>query len=151
MLPLQGACVWSLVWELRSDKLCGMAKTKQITLFCPFLTSPFWWWCWLASILLSGGVWFLWGFTSPLLCIWRRKWQPTPVLLPGESHGRRSLVGYSPRGCKESDTTERLHFHFAVYNHVEGNFKLLPLQMKLWKVRPFLSHSLELLMDEIVI
>ena len=33
--------------------------------------------------------------------------QPTPVLLPGESHGQRSLVGYSPRGCKESDTTER--------------------------------------------
>ena len=43
---------------------------------------------------------------------WRRKWQPTPVFLPGESHGRRSLVGYSPRDRKESDTTERLHFHF---------------------------------------
>ena len=40
---------------------------------------------------------------------WRRKWQPTPVLLPGESHGERSLVGYSPWGRKESDTTERLH------------------------------------------
>ena len=40
---------------------------------------------------------------------WRRKWQPTPVFLPGESHGRRSLVGCSPRGSKESDTTERLH------------------------------------------
>ena len=35
---------------------------------------------------------------------WRRKWQPTPVFLPGESHGRRSLVGYSPRGCKESES-----------------------------------------------
>ena len=44
--------------------------------------------------------------------LWRRKWQPTPVFLPGESHGRRSLVGYSPWGRKESDTTERLHFHF---------------------------------------
>ena len=43
---------------------------------------------------------------------WRRKWQPTPVFLLGESHGRRSLVGYSPRGRKESDTTERLHFPF---------------------------------------
>ena len=42
---------------------------------------------------------------------WRRKWQPTPVLLPGKSHGWRSLVGCSPRGHKESDTTERLHFH----------------------------------------
>ena len=41
---------------------------------------------------------------------WRRKWQPTPVLLPGESHGRRSLVGYSPWGRKESDMTEWLHF-----------------------------------------
>ena len=42
---------------------------------------------------------------------WRKKWQPIPVFLPGESHGRRSLVGYSPQGRKESDTTERLHFH----------------------------------------
>ena len=41
---------------------------------------------------------------------WRRKWQSTAVLFPGESHGQRSLVGYSPWGCKESDTTERLHF-----------------------------------------
>ena len=37
---------------------------------------------------------------------WRRKWQPTPVFLPGESHGPRSLVGCSPWGCTESDTTE---------------------------------------------
>ena len=41
---------------------------------------------------------------------WRRKWQPTPVFLPGESHGRRSLEGYSPRGRKELDMTEQLHF-----------------------------------------
>ena len=45
---------------------------------------------------------------------WRRQWQPTPVLLPGKFHGPRSLVGYSPWGRKESDTTERLHFHFSV-------------------------------------
>ena len=38
---------------------------------------------------------------------WRRKWQPTPVFLPGKSHGWQSLVGYLPQGCKESDTTER--------------------------------------------
>ena len=43
---------------------------------------------------------------------WRRKWQPTPVFLPGKFHGWRSLVGYSPWGHKESDTTEQLHFHF---------------------------------------
>ena len=40
---------------------------------------------------------------------WRRKWQSTLVLLPGKSHGQRSLVGYSPWGHKELDTTERLH------------------------------------------
>ena len=39
---------------------------------------------------------------------WRRKWQPNSVFLPGEFHGQRSLVGYSPWGCKESDMTERL-------------------------------------------
>ena len=43
---------------------------------------------------------------------WRRAWQPTPVLLPGKSHGQRSLVGYSPRGHKGSDKTEWLtHTH----------------------------------------
>ena len=42
--------------------------------------------------------------------LWRRQWQPTPVLLPGKSHGPRSLVAYSPWGHKESDMTERLRF-----------------------------------------
>ena len=42
---------------------------------------------------------------------WRRKWQSTPALWPGKSHGRRSLIGYSSWGCKELDPTERLHFH----------------------------------------
>ena len=44
---------------------------------------------------------------------WRRQWQPTPVLLPGQSRGWRSLVSYSPQGHKELDVTERLHFHFS--------------------------------------
>ena len=48
--------------------------------------------------------------TMSFLATWRRKWQSTPVLLPGKYHGQRSLVGYSPWGHKESDTTERLHF-----------------------------------------
>ena len=43
----------------------------------------------------------------------RRQWQPTPVLLPGKSHGQKSLVGCSPWGSKEPDMTERLHFHFS--------------------------------------
>ena len=39
---------------------------------------------------------------------WRRKWHPPPVFLPGKTHGQRSLVDYSPWGCKELDTTEQL-------------------------------------------
>ena len=50
--------------------------------------------------------------------------QPTPVFLPGESHGRRSLVGYSPWGRKESDTTEQLHFHFHLSDKPALNFIL---------------------------
>ena len=51
----------------------------------------------------------------------RRQWHPTPVLLPRKSHGRRSLVGCSPWGRKESDATERLHFHFSLSCIGEGN------------------------------
>ena len=51
----------------------------------------------------------------------RRQWHPTPVLLPGKSHGRRSLVGCSPWGRTESDTTEQLPFHFSLSRIGEGN------------------------------
>ena len=51
----------------------------------------------------------------------RRQWHPTSVLLPGKSHGRRSLVGCSPRGLEESDTTDRLHFHALESCIGEGN------------------------------
>ena len=59
------------------------------------------------------------GKTRHLL--WRRQWHTIPVLLPGKSHGRRSLVGCSPRGREESDTTERLTFHFSLACTGEGN------------------------------
>ena len=52
---------------------------------------------------------------------WRRCWHPTPVLLPGNSHGWRSQVGCSPWGREESDTPERLHFHFSLSCVGEGN------------------------------
>ena len=51
----------------------------------------------------------------------RRQGHPIPVLLPGKSHGRRSLEGCSARGHEESDTTERLHFHFSLSCTGEGN------------------------------
>ena len=72
----------------------------------------------LGSGILSVAAWFLAGLKSPS---GRRQWHPTRVLLPGKSHGRRSLVGCSPWGRKESDTTERLHFHFPLSCIGDGN------------------------------
>ena len=60
------------------------------------------------------------------LFLWRRQWHPTPVLLPGKSHGQRSLVGCSPWGREEWDMTERLHFDFSLSCIGEGNSN--PLQ-----------------------
>ena len=74
--------------------------------------------CRMTSVLLVFGVFVFcfvlfsfWHFLHHWVgkIPWRRKWQPTPVLLPGKFHGWRSLVGYSPWGRKESDTTEQLH------------------------------------------
>ena len=57
-----------------------------------------------------------WGFNLWVWKIpWRRVWQPTPVCLPGESHGQRSLADFSLWGCKELDTTERLSMHILYY------------------------------------
>ena len=54
-------------------------------------------------------------------------WHPTPVLLPGKSHGSRSLVGCNPWGRKESDTTERLHFHFSLFMHWRRKWQPTPV------------------------
>ena len=56
-----------------------------------------------------------------MVCNWRRRWRPTLLLLPGESHGRRSLVGCSAWGRYESDTTEQLHFHSSLSCIGEGH------------------------------
>ena len=63
---------------------------------------------------------------------WRRQWHPTPVLLPGESDGWRSLVGCSPWGREELDTTERLHFHFSLSCIGEG--KGNPPSVLAWRI-----------------
>ena len=70
--------------------------------------------------------------------LWRREWHPTLVFLPGESHGQRSLAGYSPQGCKESDVTE--HSEDGEYgvkwgeNSVDGPLKeLFPSWGSSWK------------------
>ena len=56
-----------------------------------------------------------------MLCLRRRQWHPTPVLLPGKSHGQRSLVGCSPWGRRGSDMTKRFHFLFSLSCIGEGN------------------------------
>ena len=61
------------------------------------------------------------NLSKPKEMVRRRQWHPTPVLLPGKSHGRRSLVGCSPWGCEELDTTKQLHFHFSLSCIGEGN------------------------------
>ena len=90
-------------------------------------------WCWShdsligpqRSLLRCDGQAFIFLYSSVirygLAQEWRRRWHPTPVLLPGKSHGRRSLVGCSPWGRYESDMTERLHFHFSLSCIEEGN------------------------------
>ena len=73
-------------------------------------------WCHVFSFVWVLTIWYSLG-----LVLWRRQWHPTPVLLTGKSHGWRSLVGCSPWGRQESDTTERLHFHFSASCIGEGN------------------------------
>ena len=60
---------------------------------------------------------YLCDFMTSLCLSRRRQWHPTPVLLPGKCHGQRSLLGYSPWGRRESDTTNWLHFHFQTVAH----------------------------------
>ena len=69
-------------------------------------------------------VWVIWGrvvYKLGLRGELEKAMAPTPVLLPGKSHGQRSLAGCSPWGREESDTTERLHFHFSLSCIGEGN------------------------------
>ena len=56
---------------------------------------------------------------------WRREWQLTPVFLPGESHGQRSLAGYSPWSSTESDTTEQLTLRFVIAFHPRNKHFLI--------------------------
>ena len=107
--------VWKLLSFLRLPSRGGSPSLPLLSLFLSFIFFSL-------PLCVCLQCWKL-GFDPWVGKIsWRRKPQPTPVLLPGESHGRRSLVGYSPWGCKESDTTERLHFHFPGWISVPPSF-----------------------------
>ena len=124
--PLQTAHIQSLVGELRSHMSCGTAHApppqKNTSALTPQLTLLIMR-NWILSQYLHTEGLFRWlsgkesacqcrrhkrcGFSSWVGKIpWRRTWQPTPVFSPGKFHGQKSLEGYSPWGCKESDTME---------------------------------------------
>ena len=100
---LQAGGSWLLLIVLSAP--CGWDWTSGLSRF------PGWGTC--VCVLVEGG--------GSLLSEVQLSVQYTPVLLPGKSHGRRSLVGCSARGCWESDTTEWLHFHFSLSCIGEGN------------------------------
>ena len=72
---------------------------------------------------------------SPCFCndAWTKKWQPTPVFLPGEPHGQSTLAGYSPRGYKESDTTGRLTHSLQWWN--ENGLNTIFFMGLLWRLK----------------
>ena len=100
------------MWKSHEDN-CGnqlLHKTRNVAISALFLmTVPF-----NLVLLCSFNSLPIMIFISNYELLWRRQWHPTPILLPGKSHGQRSLVGYSPWGRKESDTTERLPFRVQV-------------------------------------
>ena len=89
----------SKLWETVRDRETWHAAVHRVTELSDWTTTEYTTYFKDVCLLISSEM------------LQRRQWHPTPVLLPGKSHGRRSMVGYSPWGREESDTTERLHFH----------------------------------------
>ena len=118
--PLQDSCL-----ENHKDRAAWRARVPRVSQSrtqpsdWAHTVPPVLWTRTAAGWKLNGPACFKWES-------WRRQWHPTPVLLPGKSHERRSLVGCSPWGREESDTTERLPFHFSLLRIGEGNGKPLP-------------------------
>ena len=112
-----------VTWQVES-----WFPTSLALWFTHYLGLP-WWLRWYSACLQCGRPGCEpWVRKMP----WRRKWQPTLALLPGKPHGWRSLVGYSPWGRKESDTTVRLHFlSFFLSFFLSDYGKLVKLLMNL--------------------
>ena len=95
---------WSFSFSIRPSNVCSGLTSFRID--------------WLDLLAIQGTLKsLLQHHSSKASILWhsaffqRKQWQPTPVLLPGKSHGQRNLAGYSPGGCKESDTTEATNTH----------------------------------------
>ena len=96
MAPHSSTLAWKIPWMEEPGRLQSMESLRVGR-------------NWAASLSLS------------TFMHWRRKWQPTPVFLPGESHGQKSPVGCHLWGRTGSDTTEQLHFHFSLSCIGAGN------------------------------
>ena len=112
-------CGWGCIFGLKNPLEQAMAvHSSTLAWRIPWTEKPGR--LWSMGSLRVGHDWatslLLFNFTQ-----WRRKWQPTPVFLPGESQGQRSLLGCWLWGHTESDTTERLHSHFSLSCIGEGN------------------------------
>ena len=115
LYQIYSICSWERIWQ--KEILCSEKKDRCK---CKSFSEggKGWvptckrreWYCIRDSSIMGGLPWWL-----------RREWLPTPGLLPGELHGQRSLARCSPRGCKESDTTEQLtlSLHFPHYGGLE--------------------------------
>ena len=120
-----------LLWRPRWDKrFCTGIQASKGRL----------WWLTGKKSAAKQETWAPWIRKIP----WRRKWQPTPVFLPGEFHGQRSLVGYSSRGCKESNITEWLNMrmHACAHTHTHTHIVRRPGAASLWGFTRRSVHSL---------
>ena len=101
------SCIWISIFIFRLVEFSAIISSNTFSI--PFaLSSP-------------SGIPIMHKLAHFILSQWRRQWHATPVLLPGKSHGRRSLEDCSPWGRWGSDTTERLHFYFSLSCIGEGN------------------------------
>ena len=131
-------------WQLNSLTLSSWRRWIWLTNKPLFLNYQNWgslvyldgfpWWCSgkdsVCQCRRQKGLGFdLWVSKIP----WRRKWQPTPVFLPGKSCGQKSLVGYSLRGCKESNTSEHACTTYTRYNWLFLNSGILELHHLFWE------------------
>ena len=128
MAPHSSTLAWKIPWAEEPGRLQVHGIVKSQTQLSDFIfTFHF---HALEKAMATHSSVFAWRIPGTLLSIikdyvvrWRRQWHPTPVLLPGKSHGQRSLVGCSPWGRYKSDTTEQLPFHLSLscIGEVNGN------------------------------
>ena len=102
---------------------------------------------WTRVSCIAGGFFTSWTTREARLgktsLFWKRKWQPTLVFLPGRSHGQKSLAGYSPCGCTESDVTEWLHFHWVKMDFSDSRKHIIFFQIQNHGHHPWQKETVE--------